>query len=189
MTNLRERLIQAGFAVTLEPGIYNLIYTADNYSEAGLWPLSMEEYGEGFVQLPSCIWVSAETLDHYTELMNNAQVSGYSHGFYHGVSLRTDDELGEDDLTFLSTNGLIPARIELTNQGLLVGALALADATLYSDPSEQSRELIESYRNNEFSLRELGIDADKVSYAIVLPDRVIDAYDAPGEILQLGELV
>ena len=192
MTNLRERLIQAGFAVTLEPGAYNLIHTADNAVESGLWPrpsLPMEDYGEGFVQLPSRIWISAETLDYYTELMDDAQVSGHSSGFYHGVSLRTDEELGEEDLNFLSANGLIRARIELPDQGLLVGALALADATYYQVATERNRELVEAYRNGEFSLRELGIDAEETSYALVLPDRVLDVYDAPGEILQLGELV
>jgi len=190
MNDLRERLIQAGFAIELEPAVYNLIYTTDNYFEDGLWPdpplPGDESAGEGFVQLPSKLWISAATHSYYTDLMDRAQLSGYSNGFFHGVSLRTDEELGAEDLEFLTANGLIRTRIELLDSGLLLGALALADARFADSPDEESRRLVESYRKGEFDLGEFGIDAEEVSYAIILPDRILDAYDAPGEILQLG---
>jgi len=193
MTNLRERLIQAGFAVNLEPGTYNLIYTADNAVENGLWPSQFEPEleEEGRIALPNGEIIDLPSYNRYSELLDSAQLQGYSHGFHHGVALRTDEELGEQDLDFLQRHGLIGGRIELDSAALLVSPQALAEATHYyqSPLSEEARELTEAYRNGEFSLRELGIDAEETSYALVLRDRVLDAYDAPGEILQLGELV
>lgn len=191
MTNLRERLIQAGFAVELEPGTYNLIFTADNAVEDALWPSQFEPEleEEGRIALPDGEVIELSSYNHYSELLDSAQLHGYSHGFHHGVALRRDEEIGEEDLAFLRRHWLIVSRFELDSPGLLVGAAPLAEAAHYGSSTEVSRELVEAYRNGEFSLRELGIEAEETSYALVLADRVLDVYDAPGEILQLGEFV
>jgi len=179
MTNLRERLIQAGFAVTLEPGTYNLINSLDNYTDDGVWPWDPTTNVAGLVELPDGSEIPVADYDRITEILSNPQIFGTNNGFTHGVSLRTDEEIGED-LETLRELGIIRARLDLPSGGLLVGSAALADAAYYSGANRS--EIAQDYRDGKFSLREFGFSGEDTFYAVVTPDRgPIDVYEHPGD--------
>jgi len=179
MTNLRERLIQAGFAVELEPGSYNLINSMDNYLDDGVWELDLKANAEGFVTLPGGARMQFDSYNIITGLLCETQVSGTNNGFTHGASLLTDEEIGED-LETLRELGIIRARLDLPSGGLLVGSAALADAAYYSGVDRS--EIAQDYRDGKFSLREFGFSGEDTFYAVVTPDRApIDVYEYPGD--------
>jgi len=180
---LANRLIEAGFAIEIQPGTYNLIYSIDSYFEDGIWEADLEADAAGSVELPDGSTVSAELYARLTEFLSTPQISGLSNGFRSGVSLLTDAELG-DDLDFLRDRGLIPARLDFAAGGLLIGSVALADAAYYDDGRFADVAVVRDYRDGLFSLSTFGFDAEETSYAVVTPTgEVIDVYDAPGEIV------
>ena len=178
---LANRLIDAGFAVELQPGAYNLILSIDNYFEDEIWDADLTADEAGLVELPDGSTVPVADYDRITEILSNLQISGISHGFRHGVSLRTDAELG-DDLHSLRDRGLIRARLNFPEGGLLIGSAALADAT--HDENYADVAVVCDYREDRFSLLIFGFDAEDTFYAVVTPNAgPIDVYDAPGEIV------
>jgi len=175
---LANRLIEAGFALELQPGTYNLIYSLDNYAEDGVWDATIEADG-WLVELPDGSTISAAIYARINELLSAPQISGHSNGFHHGVSLLTDAELGAD-LDLLRDRGLIRARLDFTAGGLLIGSAALADAL--RDGRFADVAVVRDYRDDLFSLSTFGFDAEVTSYAVVTPQgEVIDVYDTPGQ--------
>ena len=178
---LAHRLINSGFALELQPGVYNLIYSLDNYREDETWDSDLTADGAGLVELPHGSTVPITDYDRITALLETPQISAVSHGFRHGVSLRTDAELGAD-LDLLRAYNLIRTRLDFPEGGLLIGSAALADA-LY-DPNFADDEVIRDYREGRISLSTFGFNAEDTFYAVVTPDAgSIDVYDAPGEVV------
>lgn len=178
---LADRLIEAGFAIELQPGTYNLIYSLDNYLEDGIWDADLEADAAGSVELPGGSTISAEVYTRITEFPSTPQISGGSNGFRSGVSLLTDAGLG-NDLDFLRDRGLITARLDFSAGGLLIGAAALADAAYYDDGHFADVSVVRDYRDGLFSLSTFGFDGEETSYAVVTPQGdAIDVYDTPGQ--------
>lgn len=176
---LANRLIDAGFAVELQPGTYNLILSLDNYFEDDTWDADLTADDAGLVELPDGSTLPVANYDRITSLLATPQISGISHGFRHGVSLRTDAELGAD-LDLLRDHDLIRARLDFTEGGLLIGSAALADA-IYDDRFADV-DVVRDYREDRFSLSTFGFDAEDTFYAVVTPDAgPVDVYDAPGQ--------